>query len=93
MHFSDPDHHFAPEPPIATGITPSMAGMSSVISENKPRIVTRISVHGAMWLEKFGESRLIENAVIRKIDGFNIPPNDSDVQVSLRENLKRNHDC
>jgi len=75
------------KPYIVTGITPSMAGMSSVIPENKPRIVTRVSVHGATWLEKFGESRLIENAVIRKIDGFSIPPDDYDVQASLRAHM------
>ena len=72
-----------------TGITYSMAGMSSVIPETKPRMVTCVSEQGAMWLEKFGESRLCENVIIRKIDGFNIPPNDSDVQASLRAHLRK----
>lgn len=72
-----------------TGITPSMAGISSVIPETKPRMVTCVSEQGVTWLERFGESRLCENAIIRKIDGFKIPTNDSGVQASLRAHLQK----
>jgi len=74
---------------VTTGITPSMAGISSVIPDTKPRMVTCVSEQGVTWLEKWGKPQLIDNVIIQKIDGFKIPPNDSDVQASLRAHLRK----
>ncbi len=76
----------------ATGITSKLAGMSSVASENKPRIVTRVSESGVMWLESFGESMLAEIANIKKMDGFAVPSN-SVIQHTIREQLCQKFLC
>ena len=73
---------------IPTGmISTSVAGKASTETNTEPRMLTRVSAQGAEWLEEFGMSPLGQNVVIRKIDGFNIPPNDEAIQVSLRANL------
>ena len=65
----------------------SVAEKSSVTATEKTQMFTRVSTEGATWLEPFGMSPLGQNVIIRKIDGFNISPNDEDVQASLRANL------
>jgi hypothetical protein len=76
-----------PKKYVPTGITYSMAGMSSVCAKNAKKY-SRVSAHGATWLESFGVSPLFQNVVIRKIDGFVIPPNE-DIQVCLRARLAK----
>ena len=73
---------------IPTGITHKLAGMSSVSEDVKSKMVTRVSTTGVMWLEEFGVSPLVQNVIIRKINGFNIPPNNENIQASLRTSLK-----
>lgn len=68
-------------------ITPKMAGMSSVSEDYSPKMISRVSESGATWLEAFGVSPLGNNVTIRKINGFNIPTNDENIQSSLRTGL------
>ena len=73
---------------IPTGMTHRLAGVSSVLEDVKSKMVTRVSTTGVEWLEEFGTSPLGQNVIIRKINGFNIPPNNENIQASLRTSLK-----
>ena len=73
---------------IPTGMTHRLAGVSSVSENAKPQMIRRVSETGAEWLEEFGTSPLVQNVIIRKINGFSIPPNDENIQASLRTSLK-----
>jgi len=72
---------------IPTGMTHRLAGVSSVSENAKPQMIRRVSETGAEWLEEFGTSPLVQNVIIRKINGFSIPPNDENIQASLRTSL------
>ena len=67
----------------SNGITHSMAGLCSVSIE-EPKMYSRVSDHGATWLESFGVSALCDVMTLKKIDGFAIP---SESQQLVREQL------